>query len=547
MAFEMRSNAVSAIIFGENGVGKSTIVDAIEFALQGRIGRSSYFDSPLLPSIRNLSVNADAWAEARVSDHATIERSVVTVNERTEIRPQTVRPGFRLAPISIKRSDILRFLDTEAMERGSVFLDYFPADAEQLAVRPEEEVHRLQAEMADLRIRRSTLANELSELIPEDISVLSNRGKFEAAVRKHIMNGLSIQKFEAQNGWNDVPVESRNLIGQLGAVFRRVAVVKHRMEQTTQIFNPIAHENQLKVLHGVLRDVGIDISQAFPRIASDYPIDKIEVVFGASSTLSLDIVITLSNGFKCFPQQIFSEAYQDLLALLFFTAVAKEAAKRGQARILLMDDVLQSIDANVRHSFVDYILTEFGDWQLIFTTHDRFWRDQLRDIFDAHEHPRVDKSVYSWDFEGGPRLMVEGSDSLSRDLVASLESAEPRTIGALAGQLLEVISDQLTRRMNLKVARTMTNRYTLGDLWPAVLEALSKTSVWDIATRIASHRMIRNLVMHANDASLGLSLRDAKDFANSVLDLYKSVRCDICNSWVRGQRHPTCTCGNLHL
>ena len=547
MDFTMRNSAVSAVVFGENGVGKSTIVDAIEFALQGRIGRSSYFDSPLLPSVRNLSESTTVRVEAKLSDNTSVERSVITVSDRIEVRPATVRAGFRLAPVSIKRSDILRFLDTEALERGSTFLDYFPADAEQLAIRPDEEVHRLQAEMADLRIRRSTLANELSQLIPADESVLSNRDKFQAAIKTHIMKGQSKSTFEAEGGWDNVPAQTRDVIGKLREVFQSLTVTKRRMDQTTEIFNPIAHPEQLRILRAVLEEVGRDISQAFPRIANDYPIDAIEVVFGASSTLSLDIVITLSNGFKCFPQQIFSEAYQDLLALLFFTSVAKEAAKRGQSRILLMDDVLQSIDATVRHSLVDYILSEFADWQLIFTTHDRLWRDQLRDLFDAHQHRRVERSVYSWDFEDGPRLMAVGADSLSRDLRASLGSAEPRTIGALAGQLLEVISDQLTRRMNLKVARTMEDKYTLGDLWQPMYDALSETSAKDIVTKIASHRRVRNLVMHANNVSLGLSLRDAEDFADSVLALYDSVKCNICGSWVKGQRHPSCTCKNLQL
>jgi AAA domain len=272
MTFTIQNNPASAIIFGENGVGKSTIVDAIEFALQGRIGRSSYFDSPLLPSVRNLSESVTARVEAKLSDSTSIQRSVTTVDGQTEVQPETVRAGFRLAPISIKRSDILRFLDAEALERGSAFLDYFPADAERLAVRPEEEVHRLQAAMADLRIRRSTLANRMSQLIPEDESSLSNRDKFEAAIRKHIMKGQSKSAFEAEHGWDNVPAQTRDVIGNLREVFQGLRNVKHRMDETTQIFNPIAHAEQLRILRGVLQEVGGDISRAFPRIASGYPI-----------------------------------------------------------------------------------------------------------------------------------------------------------------------------------------------------------------------------------------------------------------------------------
>jgi AAA domain len=547
VGFTHKNTAVSGIIFGENGVGKSTIADAIEFALQGRISRSSYFDSPLLSAVRHLSNQGDTFVEATLSDGVTIRRATVIANGVTHATPKEVRSGFRLAPISIKRSDILRFLDTEALERGSTFLDYFPADAGQLAVRPEEEVHKLQAEMAELRIKRSSFAEDLSRLIPFSATELADRGQFDNAVRAHIMMGATRASFEASGGWETVPKELREALVSLREAHDRLAVCKKRMEQTTQIFNPVAHRDQLNILRRVLRDVGIDISKAFMQIATEHPISKVEVVFGASSTLSLDIVITLRNGLTCFPQQIFSEAYQDLLAILFFVSVAREASKRGQARVMIMDDVLQSVDATIRHAFVNYLLDELSDWQLIFTTHDRLWRDQLRDLFDAHEHPCVERLIYDWSFDQGPRLEAETADPLSRDLVDAIASSEPRTVGAIAGQLLEVICDQLTRRIHLLVARTNDDRYTLGDLWPVVRDWLKGTEADTAVRSIAGHRYLRNLVIHADMASLGLSLRDARSFGEAVLSLYSLVRCAKCGSWIRGQRSPKCSCEALKL
>ena len=474
MDFVFHDSASSALLFGENGVGKSTIVDAIEFALQGRIGRSSYFDSPLLPAVRYIGKDEAAFAQATLSDDTLVSRSAALVDGRVEIAPHTVRPGFRLAPITIKRSDILRFLDTEALERGSALLDYFPADAEELAVRPDEEVHRLQAEMAELRIRRSTLATELSRLLSVPETELSASDKFNRAVRKHIMGNETKKAFEAHNGWDGISVELRDLIGQLASVHEQLKRLKRRTEQTTQLFNPVAHRQQASILRAILENVAADLSDAFTKLAVEHPIAKIDVVFGASGPLSLDVLVKLKGGLNCFPQQIFSEAYQDLLALLFFVSVAKEASNRGQARILIMDDVLQSIDSKVRHEFVDYLLTEFSDWQLILTTHDRLWLDQLRDLFDAHEHTCVERSIYNWNFYDGPRLTVLNADHLTRDLRAALGTAEPRTIGALAGQLLEVTCDQLTKRMHLSIARTANDQYTLGDLWPVVGRAFAE-------------------------------------------------------------------------
>jgi hypothetical protein len=190
-------------------------------------------------------------------------------------------------------------------------------------------------------------------------------------------------------------------------VLTRLRLCKRRLEKPVEVLNPIVYRERTRLVRSVLADVGADLSRAFARISADHDIHRIDVVFDASGPLSLDLLVRLQDGVRCFPQQLFSEAYQDLLALLFFASVAKKASERGQARILILDDVLQSVDARIMHSFVDYLLDEFSDWQLIITVHDRLWREQLRDLFDAHRHEFVEHNIYSW-------IRAEGFNSRHR-------------------------------------------------------------------------------------------------------------------------------------
>ena len=139
------------------------------------------------------------------------------------------------------------------------------------------------------------------------------------------------------------------------------------------MLNPVAYREQAEELRSSLTGIGDELTEAFRAVTQAPYVSRIDVFFGESGPVSLDLVLTLVNGRKCFPQQLFSEGYRDLLALLFFTTVAKEAAKRGQARILILDDVLQSVDSSVRRAAVEYLLTTFKRWQFIFTVHDRLW------------------------------------------------------------------------------------------------------------------------------------------------------------------------------
>lgn len=546
VGFSRKTQPISAIIFGENGVGKSTIVDAIEFALQGRIGRSANFNSPLQSAIRSYASEYLPEVAAKLSNQAYLTRSVaVNRSGVLEASPRVVTPGFRLAPISLNRTDLQRFLDTEALERGSILLDYFPSDVDQIAMRPQEEVHRLKSEMTELRIMRSSLSTQLSALLGIDSGELAARDKFDRALREKVMNSETPHAFKTRGGWLDMPTRQREMIHRLSDVHNRLAANKKQSEKISEILNPIAHQRQTKILRPILAKIGTELSAAFNAICTEHPVDRIDVVFGESGPLSLDVVVRLSNGRNCFPQQLVSEAYKDLIALLFFTSVAKKAAERGQARILILDDVLQSIDANIRHAFMRYLLKEFADWQLIITVHDRLWREQLRELFRAYEHPVIEHEIHGWQFDSGPTLTVPGADELTSDLEGIIDLGQPKVVGALAGQLLESICDQLTRKMQLAIPRK--DRYTLGDLWPPVVRKLAGSQAEPETRQVDSYKMLRNLTVHPDPMSWHLSAADAKGFANAVLALYQRVRCGHCRSWLQPENHLRCKCGQLDL
>ena len=541
--------AGSWIVFGENGTGKSTIVDAIEFALQGRIWRSSNYDSPLAPALKSFAARRSPEAAVTLSDGTTVRRSVIANADGTFVaEPPDVRAGFRIAPIALRRVDILTFLDADALERGSVLLDYFPADTAAIGVRPDEEIYRLRLELTDLRIRRSAIVGDIVGIFPDEPeATFLTRDKTQKFLMDRVMGGLTPKAFAAYDGWSQLPDKMRETVAQLVYIQDRLTKVTRKIELGPQILNPIAYHSQIQIIRHITREVSAEVSDTFRSLCPDHPVGRIEVIVGESGPLSLDLVVALSDGTNCFPRQLFSEAYCDLLALLFFVGVAKKASERGQAHVLILDDVLQSIDATVRHEFVDHILRHYGDWQLIFTVHDRLWLQQLRDLFSARALAFVETRIESWSFNGGPSLSSPDVSVIDRDLRTALISAEPRTIAALAGQMLEVVCDQITRKLRVPVPRRDGDRYTLGDLWPPVAQRLASTTAAPVVTRIAADKGLRNLTAHADPLSLGLSSTDAVRFGRAVLDLFAALHCPQCGSWIRGDARASCSCGHLKL
>ena len=76
--FTEKNSPRSLILYGGNGSGKSSIVDALEFVLQGRIDRSISIKSPKRPSVFNLlhSDFVSPLVSVTFNDDTTFKRTV---------------------------------------------------------------------------------------------------------------------------------------------------------------------------------------------------------------------------------------------------------------------------------------------------------------------------------------------------------------------------------------------------------------------------------------------------------------------------------------
>ena len=113
----------SLIIYGGNGSGKSSIVDALEFVLQGKIGRCPLLDNPTRPSIFNLQHSSYISPEVSITfaDDSSFTRTVTVVSTATsnytKTEPKGMCEGFGIVPIVLRRNDITAFNNTKEAER----------------------------------------------------------------------------------------------------------------------------------------------------------------------------------------------------------------------------------------------------------------------------------------------------------------------------------------------------------------------------------------------------------------------------------------------
>ncbi|HMR68167.1 MAG TPA: hypothetical protein PKE64_29490, partial [Anaerolineae bacterium] len=78
------------------------------------------------------------------------------------------------------------------------------------------------------------------------------------------------------------------------------------------------------------------------------------------------------------PLGYFSEGHLDSLGLCIFLAFIKRF--NTNVKIIILDDVLTSVDSGHRMRVAQLLAQEFGDYQILITTHDEMWAQQLATV-----------------------------------------------------------------------------------------------------------------------------------------------------------------------
>ncbi|MGN6802960.1 MAG: ATP-binding protein [Ginsengibacter sp.] len=550
------SSPNSVIIFGDNGTGKSSIIDALELGLQAQIQRNRNLKSELKASPISLKSFGDSKIKITFQDSSEIERQI-NVNEDIEgyylkLDNGKVHPHFRITPIVLRRNDILRFIETPSHQRQILFFSYIRDLEKQLGNdKTTEEKLEINAEKVQLKNKRRNIAALLAKEIGipvDDIPI--SPASFDLFMSEKIYGGINKQRREtlSRKGFRlQTNEKAVTLAKDIKKITEKIQSLSKRITGNKNPHNP--QETTQKKLAAIFSDAGEYLTESFKKISSSNFFDKIEMRVGDITQVSLDLMVHLKNGRKVQPNNIFSEANLDLLALLVFLSIIQEAAKNGQEKVLILDDVLQSVDSTIRLMFVDFLLKTYPDWQLIFSVHDRLFLNQLKTIFRRYSHDFVEIEILKWDFENGP-FIIKKDTEIDNSLFKAIETNDINLITSQAGILLEKICNHLSYSLPISVTRKLEDKYTLGDLWPGVFKKLKKTEIHETLEIIDKLSFLRNLFgAHYNEWAASLSNSEALQYANSVNTFYESTFCDSCLTWISNNSTIfwKCSCGKCSL
>lgn len=268
------------------------------------------------------------------------------------------------------------------------------------------------------------------------------------------------------------------------------------------------------------------------------------------------------------PHALHSEGHQDSMGLCLFLALLERLSDK-RMNLVLLDDVVMSVDADHRRRVGKILRSMFPDVQFIITTHDRTWANQLRTEKVVTSANTI--QFYGWNLQTGPRVLYEGDlwDQIGFSLQKEDVAAASQRLRRGAEEYFQSVCDALRARVRFSLGA----RLELGDFAPAAMarfRELVKTSKkaassWNSQADLASLQEVEstakqvfartnieqwaiNDTVHYNVWE-NLSAAEFKPVVEAFQDLFDLFRCSACGTMLKvgtvGQLESTvrCDCG----
>lgn len=206
------------------------------------------------------------------------------------------------------------------------------------------------------------------------------------------------------------------------------------------------------------------------------------------------------------PHAMHSEGHQDSMGVCLFLALS-EHLNSGLIDLVILDDVVMSVDIGHRRAFCSVLANNFSDKQFIITTHDTTWANQLRGEGLVSRKQML--KFFDWSVNTGPRVHYEA------DMWAKIEDDLVRDDVSAASAKLRNGLEEYTRfvchNLRAKVPYTLDDGGSLGEFLDASIgtyielldKAIKAEKSWERNERAEELLKLKEKAMETVEQALG--------------------------------------------
>lgn len=224
----------------------------------------------------------------------------------------------------------------------------------------------------------------------------------------------------------------------------------------------------------LLSKIASEVARIYEAVHPGEGLNTISLELDAKKRASLEISSQFAGKSGRPPQAYFSQSHLDTLGLCIFLALA--GLDDPANTILVLDDVIASVDEPHTDRLIEMLYAETVRFRhCIITTHYGPWKHKLRWGWLKSGHCHF-VELSRWTTTDGMKLIRSVPDVERLRALLAESPPDPQLVCAKAGVILEAALDFLTQVYECAVPRKVDQRYTLGDLLPAVRRDKGKLS-----------------------------------------------------------------------
>ena len=329
-----------------------------------------------------------------------------------------------------------------------------------------------------------------------------------------------------------------------------------------------SRDEVLHELYDSVRDRFVELYRFLhPEEAESFAAD-----LGPDQRGGVDLAVDFHAVGRYSPNAVHSEGHQDSMGLCLFLALAEVLTGGAAPDLLLLDDVVMSVDMDHRAKVAELLKVHFPTTQFILTTHDRAWASYLQSSGVIRPADRWE--FRTWNLESGPSVgrAVDVWTRIETQLDEADVPAAAETLRRHVEETLFNVCDAIRAPVRLRA----TAQYQAGDLGGPAFDTLKALIAAGIrrakaldnvsaiqrledrqAARARAHTEMKihewsvNAQIHWNEL-LRLSAAEFRLVTATYREALALFGCDLCHSPIRllvdGGGRPSaiqCECANV--
>ena len=331
--------------------------------------------------------------------------------------------------------------------------------------------------------------------------------------------------------------QTRSKTTELSKAQTELKIYQNRFDLAEKIFSKFSETKKVKIQE-IYNSIQGNIQNFYSMLHPNEPHKNIELTVALGRRASTELKMESFGRGGEDPRALTSEGHLDSLGLCIFLGFVKKFNEG--CSLIVLDDVVSTVDAKHRENICKLLLEEFRDKQLIITTHDGVWYEQLRASQRSYGIAGNFKNlvITNWHVENGPTIMPY--KIRWERIQEKIASGDKTGAGNEGRQYLEWILERICETTQAPVPFNSSGRYEVGKLLiPAkkrldslIKEDAFKAKISKAFQYLESTIIMGNILSHNNILAEEVSIEEVNSFCKSVRNLHNVFLCPSCGHFI---------------